>query len=1013
MELVETSWKNPRPSANGLAFIHARASLFAWLLVGGTVLIPDSRMQAAESEGPGKPRVIILTDIGGDPDDQQSMVRFLVYANEFDVEGLIATTSGWKRDRVSPEAIRERLDAYAQVRPNLLRHAPGYPTTESLMRVTKAGRAASGMAAVGEGKDSEGSNHIITVVDKPDPRPVWICIWGGSNDLAQALFDVKMTRSEEEVRAFMARLRIYDLAGQDDTGAWICHTFPDIFWIRSQNQWRGISHRIDAKRWKETRGGNESLMAPDWLARNIQNHGPLGELYPNTKYLTEGDTPTLLHLLPTGLADPELIHFGNWGGRFGLQRKRNCRGVSVVKTEGAYDDYSMYTGAKDTWTYGENTYAENLFAPIFRWREAFQHDFAARMDWSVTGSYGEANHNPIAVCQADKSTNVVVRSVTSGKEVKLSAAGSSDPDGDELFYHWWQYREPGTYEGAIQIDNRRQCEASLTAPKVSVPRTIHIVLTVRDDGSPNLYSYRRIVLAVMPEKRISTTESTEVSYLKRHFGEQYFLPKGGFVLRRGQELPDMVWENPALVATVLDDLRIPTRWFDDDFAEVKTAHRLGRYYAYGEAPAAEGPPLRRAMTCYCIEADQDLARLVEELNPSIRYESEPKHKRDLIANTVQAWCGSEEGAVTLAAIMEAGPEHGCVRVGQWQMENASRHVRLKRKLMGLENKAPVIVEARPNPGKPAPVLRAGSLEQARIEPQRVREVAAKLDDWYASTLEPTAIVIARHGVIVLARSYGELGGQPVSIDTPMLLHSAMKPLMGLQLAMYVDRGLVQLDEPIGNYLPDFDTARDRNLTFRAGHVHVSGIHFPWPLAFSRLFYFRTWQESLIAHCPREWAPGAKRRYGVVGIILAVRALELMSGKNYWHAMENELFAPLGIENVLPGGTGFSAENLARIGVLLANRGRYGTWELFSEETYQSILPVSLTPYFPEVDAQWGIGLQNAAERLGPGSYGHGGGCGTQLLVNPDKHLVFAMVRNAQGKEYKQHLAEVLAMVREL
>jgi CubicO group peptidase (beta-lactamase class C family) len=99
--------------------------------------------------------------------------------------------------------------------------------------------------------------------------------------------------------------------------------------------------------------------------------------------------------------------------------------------------------------------------------------------------------------------------------------------------------------------------------------------------------------------------------------------------------------------------------------------------------------------------------------------------------------------------------------------------------------------------------------------------------------------------------------------------------------------------------------------------------------------------------------------------------------------------------VLPGGTGFSAENLARIGVLLDNRGKYGKWELISEETHQAILPTSLKPYFPAVDLEYGIGLQNRSKHLGSGSYGHGGGCGTQLVVNPEKHLVFAMVRNRQ------------------
>ncbi|MHC4580638.1 MAG: DUF1593 domain-containing protein [Planctomycetota bacterium] len=458
-----------------------------------------NRGQASRLGETGKPRVIVLTDIGGDPDDQQSMVRFLVYANEFDVKGLIATTSGWKSEAVHPEAIRERVDAYGKVRPNLVKHASGYPSREYLLSVTKAGRAASGMAAVGPGKNSEGSDHIIDVVDRPDSRPVWICIWGGANDLAQALWDVNEARSASDVKRFVSRLRVYDLAGQDDAGAWMCRNFPDIFWIRSQNQWRGISHRVDGNSWRKTRGGNESLMEPDWIARNIQSHGPLGELYPDTKYLTEGDTPTFLHLLPTGLANPEQIDFGNWGGRFSPVKKKNCRGVSIVKTEGNYDDYWMYTGTTDTWTYRDKTYRDNLYAPVFRWREAFQNDFAARMDWSLEDSYDGANHNPIAAFRGDTGRDIVELVASPGETVELSAAGTSDPDGDKLSYRWWHYREPGDFHGTVEIIDSTARDSSFAAPDVSRPRTIHVVLTVVDDGNPNLYSYRRIIVRVKPK----------------------------------------------------------------------------------------------------------------------------------------------------------------------------------------------------------------------------------------------------------------------------------------------------------------------------------------------------------------------------------------------------------------------------------------------------------------------------------------------------------------------------------
>jgi len=178
-----------------------------------------------------KPRVIVLTDITNEPDDEESMVRFLVYSNEFDVEGLVATTSVWLRNKVRPDKIRERIEAYGRVRDNLLRHAPGYPTREHLLSVTKAGLPEFGMQGVGEGKSSEGSRHIIEVVDEPDDRPVWVSVWGGPNCLAQALREVKNTRSKEKLDAFVSKLRVYTISDQDDSGRWLRLTFPKLFYI--------------------------------------------------------------------------------------------------------------------------------------------------------------------------------------------------------------------------------------------------------------------------------------------------------------------------------------------------------------------------------------------------------------------------------------------------------------------------------------------------------------------------------------------------------------------------------------------------------------------------------------------------------------------------------------------------------------------------------------------------------------------------------------------------------------
>jgi len=442
-----------------------------------------------------KPRVLVLTDISNEPDDEESLVRFLLYSNEFEVEGLVATTSVWLRDRIRPDIIRETVAAYGQVRTNLLLHAPGYPETEKLMGVIKSGQTGFGMEAVGEGKSTEGSKWIIEVVDRPDPRPVWVPVWGGANTLAQALWDVKYSRSPEELEKFVAKLRVYTISDQDDASRWLRVTFPGLFFVGSPTDvlkpeyWRSTWSGIAGDRhYRNAPGENFHLVDNPWLKENIiENHGPLGARYPLVAYIMEGDTPSFLNLIQNGLAGDVSPAYGGWGGRYELRR-------------GYGETRPIWTDARDTLRLSDNREHTSNQATIWRWREAYQHDFAARMDWCVQ-SRNAANHNPVAVLNGIPGRAPVETGAKAGAVLALSALGSTDPDGNRLNYRWFVYPEAGTLREAAsaRVEKHDSAEAQLHLPaKVQRGGTVHVILEVTDSGTPRLTAYRRLIVQVTP-----------------------------------------------------------------------------------------------------------------------------------------------------------------------------------------------------------------------------------------------------------------------------------------------------------------------------------------------------------------------------------------------------------------------------------------------------------------------------------------------------------------------------------
>jgi hypothetical protein len=459
-------------------------------LVAITVFVLCGPFGQVRGQPVSNPRLIVLTDITSikagvrEPDDAQSMIRLMLYANKFDIEGLIASSGLIHGHVVRPQNIRKIVDAYGKVWPNLVLNSKGYPTADRLRQAIKSGQPNADKKmpvykSIGEEKDTQASQWIIRVVDKPDKRPLWITIWGGSADLAQALWRVRETRSPQEVAQFIRKIRVIANGDQDSTGPWIKSQFPNLYYVTRKYETRG---------WY--RGGDTRLVSSAWVQKNIKGHGALGKIYPDyrggdiwtkelgkVKGIKGGDSATFAGLIHNGLNVRDRLTWENWGGRIKQDASNPHRYHDAIDPVGNYQtDFSPYLAA------------------VYRWRPAFQAALAARFDWCVR-PYSQTNHAPVN----SRGIGIINRRVTAGKRVGLQAGDWSDPDGNNLTFHWQMLKEESTYSKKIKIETKSPRLARFTAPAVKQPQSIHILLTVTDDGHPALSSYRRFNFTVYPQ----------------------------------------------------------------------------------------------------------------------------------------------------------------------------------------------------------------------------------------------------------------------------------------------------------------------------------------------------------------------------------------------------------------------------------------------------------------------------------------------------------------------------------
>lgn len=482
-----------------------------------------------------KIRTVVTTDM--EQDDLASLIRYILYTNDLDTQGIIYTSSRyhWAGDGKGTEfflpgreyntsqtswrwtgtrTIQDKvLKAYAQVYPNLRRHDPSYPTANELLKLVKVGN----IDFEGEmDHDTDGSNLIRSLIMDNDPRTLYLQAWGGTSTIARALKSIedKYSASKQwsRIKDSISRKVVIMASGfQDETYEnYILPQWPDMrveqlsagyaTWAYNCNSGQGNVRGLD-----DGVPDDHVYFTGAWIRANIEM-GPYGKLYrswldgqhmPGDQedifgnltlasaptawckplgpydFLSEGDNVVFNPLLTTGIQVPSNPNLGSWGGRAEQNATVPSQWLTVEKEK------------------ARNGSEVELYT-INRWVPAIQNDFAARMQWTVTPEYDQGNHAPSV-----KILNGGTIKVRPGSTVELSS-WVSDPDGDHVSITWWQYYEEGTYQGTVKVASNGNHGATVKVPAdAEHGQTISIILQGTDNGGFPLTRYDRVIIHVV------------------------------------------------------------------------------------------------------------------------------------------------------------------------------------------------------------------------------------------------------------------------------------------------------------------------------------------------------------------------------------------------------------------------------------------------------------------------------------------------------------------------------------
>ncbi len=498
----------------------------------------------------------------------------------------------------------------------------------------------------------------------------------------------------------------------------------------------------------------------------------------------------------------------------------------------------------------------------------------------------------------------------------------------------------------------------------------------------------------------------------------------------GTQFPSCDFECPYWAEELIGPYSIETTFYDSNYNQVTSAEEPGRYGAVVEVIPEQGRIIRRFRTLFRYPEDIPLSSLISwflrnatafidlpqevDIDPDVITEQSRAISEYLKWQFVNGdgFYSKDETAALLAGLYETEAGSGETGVAEdvWARDR-QWWVVLKRKIYRTGEiypepfECPLLVD-----GDPAPMLRQGTPVEAGMKPDTVDRIDSVCRAWAASADEPFAICVARQGVIVIHKAYGQRDGRPMTVNDKGWMASITKLMSGTLMMMLVDQGLVDLGDRVDKFIPALGNIDvETPLTIRHLYTHTNGLWGSWGDDLNDF-------EEIIANYYPYLEIGVRFSYNGNGYALGGKVIEAVTGEAIPQFFKHHLLDPLGCTNTRVAGTcgdSFSIPlDIAKIGQMLLNKGRYGNMQFFSEETAQKMLPVKLSKLLgPETDIERGIGVvwyRNS--ELGEGTFGHGAASSATLRIDPVNDLVIVMTRNTAGGNFRKYHPKFISAI---